>query len=287
MDCARIREHLGALLDGELPVEKQAAVTAHLQSCAACASEFKQLQATIGALRSADRYTDAKAPSSLWSSIASELAGSDSRAVKPPHRILRLFRRPIAAAASLALLVGVGTLLSLWATAGLPQARAGTVDYSILLDGVANNVDASFERFLTYYHARPIEVAAAHKAAPALSFNLPPELPGSYHLDKVYRLEFGDSPGVAARYQGANGPLIIFFHRPVNKSVLGVHKEMSCHVGNQWGHRVDIGPWKLIHYTDPTTCHCLLSTLDPESEVPAVFAAVAPKFSVPVEAHAR
>jgi hypothetical protein len=41
---------------------------------------------------------------------------------------------------------------------------------------------------------------------------------------------------------------------------------------------VEVKPWRLVHFTDPTTCHCVLSTLDVEKELPAVFAAIAPGF---------
>ena len=69
---------------------------------------------------------------------------------------------------------------------------------------------------------------------------------------------------------------MLLFHRPVQKEDYGTHKDHACVVGKHRGHKVEVGQWRLVHLTDPTTCHCVLSRLDEQTELPAVMAAVAP-----------
>ncbi len=284
MDCKAIQDRLGALLDGELSAQERSSLEEHLRACSSCTAELERLQALADRLQSFGRALEATSSPPLWSAIEQGLRPPTQQAHHRRH-ILRFFRRPITAAASVAILIGCGLLAGIWLTSETPTASAATIDYSVLLDGVTKDVAASFQRFLSYYGGQQIEPKAAARVAPGLSFALPAELPGRYRLDKVYQLQFGASPGVAAWYEGENGPLIVFFHTPVNRENVGVHKEMPCLVGNHYGQRIDIGPWKLLHFTDPTTCHCILSTLDVESELPAVFAAVAPQFTSAQEGH--
>jgi hypothetical protein len=277
MDCKTAQEWLGALLDGELSDQERLLLEKHLQACSSCDAEREQLQAMVHHLQTCDRHANVNAPTQLWSSIEKEL-DRPARELGRAERMFRLFRKPIAAAASLALVLGLGILFAAWVTESARPAQAAGVDYSILLNNLSGDVNAAFERFIQYYKAQPIDVADAQRAAPALSFSLPPELPGGYRLEQVYRLRFGTAPGVAAQYRRGDEPLMIFFHPPVDKERLGVHREQPCLVGHTHGHKVEVGAWRLVHFTDQTTCHCLLSTLNVESELPAVFAAVAPKF---------
>ncbi len=284
MDCKAIQDKIGALLDGELSVHERTSLEEHLRACSSCTAELERLQVLADRLRAFGGDFEAASSPPLWSAIEQ---GLSAPAPQTPHRrrVFQFFRRPLTAAASVAILIGGGLLAGIWLTSETPTASAATIDYSVLLDGVTNDVAASFQRFLSYYGGQQIDPKAATRVAPGLSFALPAELPGRYRLDKVYQLQFGVSPGVAAWYQGENGPLIVFFHTPVNRENVGVHKEMPCLVGNHYGHRIDIGSWKLVHFTDPTTCHCILSTLNVESELPAVFAAVAPQFTGTRDGH--
>jgi len=84
---------------------------------------------------------------------------------------------------------------------------------------------------------------------------------------------------VAAIYRRGNEPLVVLFHPPVDLTNLGVHRQSHCVVGGRFGHKVEVGPWRLIHFTDPTTCHCLLSRLDAGPELLEVMAAIAPSFT--------
>ncbi|MHC4795186.1 MAG: hypothetical protein ACYTF1_00960, partial [Planctomycetota bacterium] len=193
-------------------------------------------------------------------------------------RIFHFFRRPLALAASLVFFIGAATFIGFWLNPGT-TAEASVINYAVLLDDLAVDVNTAIQKFFDHYQAEPIEANAANSVAPDLSFAIPPELPGGYRMVQAYRLQFGPFTGIAARYLRNQEPLIVFFHPPMERTELGVHHESHCHVAGRDGHRVEAGPWRLIHFTDPTTCHCLLSKLDTESELLAVLSAVSPTFS--------
>ncbi len=98
------------------------------------------------------------------------------------------------------------------------MAEAAYVDYTVLLDGLTDRVDAAIERFLKYYDAEPTPAEDTPGAAPALSFAVPPKLPGGFDLRQAYRLKFGHAPGVAAIYDHGEEPLVVFFHPIVDNA---------------------------------------------------------------------
>jgi hypothetical protein len=158
-------------------------------------------------------------------------------------------------------------------------AIAADIDFAMLLDGLATDVDDAVLTFLRHHHAEPIAAEAARDAAPQLRFAVPPDLAGGFRLEEVYAFPLGREKGIAARYRRERLPLVVFFHRPATRDHLGVHSETPCYVEGRRGESVEVGPWRLVHFTDPTTCHCVLSTLDLKSELPKVMAAIAPDFA--------
>jgi hypothetical protein len=279
MNCQTAREQIGPYLDGELAPADARALEAHLAECPACQSEHDAESALIQRMTDSPGEPDVHAPAELWPAIEQRLGQPAS--VRPPSIVLTHFRRPVAIAASLALIIGAGIFLAVSLGPGGGPVQAMAIDYSLLMDGITKDVEAAIERFITHYHGEPIDADDAPSRVPSLGFRIPPELPGGYRRERVYRLRFGDVPGVAARYVRDGEPMIIFFHPPAPNTQLGVHRESPCHVGQHRGHQIEAGPWRLVHYTDPTTCHCVLSTLDPEAGLPAVFAEIAPGFAGP------
>jgi hypothetical protein len=274
MVCSSTRDKLGAYVDGELAAGEAEAVRAHLRACPACATELARLKMLLGQLAAADVPADrVQPPADLWARIEGRLARSTGQ-----RALTRYWRRPLTAAASLAVLLGLTTLTAVWVNQSAQPAAAAVVDYSLLLDGVAADVDGAVERFFQHYHAAALDAGTVAAVVPRLSFSLPDELPGGFKREGVYRLRFGKVDGVAARYRRGNEPLVVFFHPPLDKTQMGVHRQSCCHVAGREGQRVEVGPWQLVHFTDPSTCHCLLSKLD-EAGQSAVFAAVAPSFS--------
>jgi hypothetical protein len=274
MNCETAQQQLGAYLDGELAVDEQGRLREHIARCAGCAAELKDLRELVERV---PRTAEVKAPAGLWDSIEQRL---DSRPRGRLGRVLAPWlRRPFAAAASIALLIGAGVLAGAWLTSGTETAKAIDINFNLLIEGLNTNADAAVASFLQYYHAEPITAEDAHAVAPHMSFAIPPELPGGFRLERVYRLRLGSNVAIAACYRRGQEPLDVFFHPPVDQKHLGVHTESHCLVGGHHAHSVEVGPWRLLHFTEPTTCHCVLSRLDMQKELPAVMAAVAPGFA--------
>ena len=270
MTCDGIRERLGAYLDGEVSSEEGARVREHLGACTACSAELEDLRLLANGLVAGGR---AAVPQELWPSIENRL----DRNAAGFGSVRRLwarspFARRFAAAALFALAVGaIGFGLFPWDRA----ASATEIDFSVLLDGLSFDVDAAFTQFVEQHSGEESSIEQAMQFASALNFAIPPELPGGFRLKAVFILRIGAQPGVATRYDREGEFLAAIFHPPVRKEDFGSHKDYECVVGQHRGHAVSVGQWTMVHVTDPTTCHCVLSRLN-QSELPPILRAVAP-----------
>ena len=271
MICEDIKQHLGAFFDDEVSPVLRAEIEAHIAVCPGCASELNTIADLAAQLKD---ESSPSAPNSLWSAIESRLEARPPMRHAHPNAV-RLRRYALAACLLLAIILGSRALFRHGDVEGV--ASAATVDFRVLLDGLSSDPVAAFERFLAQYHARPIDPGDARKLAAHLDFEIPQELPGEFRFEKSYALEFGGEIGIAARYSRGNEFLGAIFHRPVQREEFGTHKDYECVVGKHRGHAVAVGEWKLVHLTDLTTCHCVLSRLDEETELPAVLSAVAPR----------
>src|SRR5688572_24994217 len=99
MKCEQ-SEQIGIYLDGELSASESQDLERHLLECSACREEMGRVRALIAnfAVASANPI---QAPAHLWSRIETQLREPKR---KPTPRLIRIFKRPIAAAASLAIL---------------------------------------------------------------------------------------------------------------------------------------------------------------------------------------
>jgi len=272
MNCLSARESLGAYLDGELPVEARATIESHLAECPTCASELEFMRSFTASL---SESTAVQVPTQLWDEIERRLDGPVQREFTLRNRFLGV--RRYALAASVLIAVGLGTWALFSLGSGASVARASTVDFSALLDALPKDSVAAFEEFLNRYNARPVLASEAKSSAPQLDFEIPAMLPGGFRLERAYTLRFGDETGAAARYSRNGEFLGAIFHRPVHREEFGTHKDYECVIGQHRGHAVAVGDWKLVHVTDASTCHCVLSKLDDRSELPEVLKAVAPR----------
>ncbi len=272
MDCEKAIEQLGFLLDGELPVDERQVIESHLGTCDSCRAEFESLSAA--ALQVAE-VGEVPAPDALWPAIERGLAREPQSRPASVHSMW-IRRRPLALAASIALAIGLSAIGLTWKGS---SARAATVDFSILLDALPHDARAAFTKFLEHYDARESSLVEARRHAPKLNYDVPDVLPGGFVRKSLHTFRFGKVPGVAATYDRGGEFLAVVFHRPVSKEHYGPRREYPCMIGRHKGHKVGVGEWKLVHLTDPTTCHCLLSKLDEETELPAVMAAIAPEVS--------
>ena len=272
MNCEEIREQLGPYLDGELPADRRLTVGQHLASCAACRRELEDIRVLATKLAS---LADVSVPETLWPAVQHELDAQQD--ALPPTRArwsVALGRIPTALAASIALAIGLG-MFTLFERDSRVQAA---VDYGVLLDALPLNPHKAFRKFLVLYDAKLSTPQNAKRHAPKLNFEVPEELPGGFVIQDVYVLRFGQHAGVAAAYARGDEFLGTIFHRPVGAEDFGTHRDYPCVIGKHRGHKVEVGEWKLIHVTDPTTCHCVLTRLsDSSRELPLVLAAVAPE----------
>jgi len=261
-----MKDWLGPYLDDEVAADARRAVDAHLAGCAACSAELDSLRSIANAV---SQPTQVTVPPTLWNAIERRLneAGPRRRLVLP--RFVRAF----AAAAAVVLAVGVGLFSIPW---GASTAQAATVNFGTLLDGVRFNPAQALSAFLSEHQAREVSPERAKRHGRELNFALPETLPGGFRLDSTYALRFGRYPGVAARYDRNGEMLAVIFHRPVLQEEFGTHEDRECVVGLHRGHAVEVGEWSLVHVTDPTTCHCILSKLDMKTELPAIMEAIAP-----------
>ncbi len=281
MDCRETSERLDAYLDAELPAVEDEAVRSHLDECPACRDELVSLELLAGRLDEYAVATQVVAPDRLWTSIEHRLAASTAK--PPTGRMLRLFRRPLAMAASLLLLIGGGVLVSVVLDRGVPSAQAADIDYSLLMNGITGDVHGAINRFLKHYAAEPVSVARTRELTPDLSFNLPAELPGGYRFVQAYRVQFGHSRGIAANYDRAGEPVFLIFHSTKDNTRNG--SSMTCMVGGLCGSQMEVPPWRLLHMMDDTTCHCVLTTMEPGKMLESLVHAVAPNLAPPASHH--
>lgn len=273
--CEQVERRLGRYVDRELSAVERGEVEAHLAHCSICQSELESLRELVDGIASRDSVT---VPDSLWGRIERGLDQSTS--VATPIRSLRHHRRwgaPWAIAAGLFLAVGLG----IFGVASLEtSAHASTIDFGVLLDALPLDAQKAFRKFLVLYDAKPTTPVAAKRIARGLNFDTPLVLPGGFRLSSVYELRIAGTTGIAASYDRDGELLAVVFHPPMKHEKFGSHNNYPCVIGEHCGHKVQVGEWKLVHLTDATTCHCLLSRLDEQQEMPAVMAAIAPRLSV-------
>lgn len=273
MPCDEVREWLGPYLDGELAADQGARVREHVTACAACRAELDDFRTLAASLAPHGAPT---VPQGLWSSIEKRL-DTEKTTVKPQQRPWHRFPIGVrfATAAAIALLLG-GIWFGLFSLQR--SASASEVDFSVLLDTLPFDVDAAFERFVKQHKGQRSTPEHAKRLASSLNFAVPAELHGGFLLKDVFVLRIGSQRGVAARYDRQGEFLAAIFHPPVRKEEFGSHRDYECVVGQHRGHAVSVDGWTMVHVTDPTTCHCVLSRLD-QSHLPPILKAVAPELT--------
>ncbi len=270
MTCDEVRRQLGALIDGELSPDLRLDIEPHLAGCEACAAELDELRGLASGLA---LPSVAGVPSELWASIERGLDGERTELLRRSPGVRRMARLPWALAAVVTLAVGLG-LVGLLRNDS--SARASSIDFTLLLDALPHDAKQAFTKFVSHYDAKEASPEDAKLFAPDLNFEVPEELPGGFRRGSVYVLHFGELAGVAATYDRDGEFLGVVFHRPVHTGHCKPHKDYPCVAGHQEGHKVSVGQWRLVHLMDPTTCHCVLSRLNEQTELPPIMSAVAP-----------
>jgi hypothetical protein len=156
------------------------------------------------------------------------------------------------------------------------QVQAAGVDFGSLLDEMNGDARAAFRAFLSRNGAEEASLPWLREYARGMSFAVPRALSGGFRLEAAYAMRLGGKPAAAASYDRRGELLAVIFHPPVLHEHFGTHKDHECVVGQHRGHKVPVGEWSLVHITDATTCHCVLSRLDETTELPRVLAEIAP-----------
>ncbi len=274
MKCPEVCPLLGPFLDEELPLTQRHEIQRHLEACPDCRAEYRSLADLAVQLKG-----QVSAPPQLWAAI-------EARLPVRSQRMFRLSRRAVAIAAVLVAAVGIGLFAWSW---GLPPgaspARAASVDFGDLLAGLPQDARLAFDRFLDMYGARIATEDEARRHGAALNFAIPALLTGGFQRQAIYVLNFGPKPGVAVRYDRDGEFLAMIFHPPVLEEDYGTHEDRECVIGKHRGHAVEVGEWALVHVTDATTCHCILSRLDPMTELAPIVVEVVPNVGALQSAH--
>lgn len=271
MTCKEIQRQLGSFVDGELDSESHKTITAHVEGCELCRKELDAIQSLATHLAAP---SPAEVPENLWTAIEERL-NAEKHSGKPSIAPQKS-RIPFRAAAMIALAVGVGSLVLIWADKSVNKAEASPINFGIILDTLPVDAEVAFRKFLELYEAKEIHPREAKRLAPKLNFGMPEDLPGGFRRKSTFALNFGGSPGIVARYERQGEFLVAIFHATVFEEDYGTHRDYPCVVGKHRGQKVEVGAWSLVHVTDPTTCHCVLSRLDESTELPDVLSAVAP-----------
>lgn len=272
MSCDDIRKLMGAYFDRELEPELPEALTAHVFACQYCRKELEAIRSLTADLAAPSII--APPTEELWRAIETRLDGE--KLPREKDSVHWLNRMPFRAAALIALAVGIGALIMIWADKSVSKAEASPINFGVILDTLPTDAEGAFREFLGLYDAREVSPAEAKRSAPNLNFGLPEELSGGFRLHATFAMKFGESPGIVARYERQGEFLVAIFHATVFEEDYGTHKDYPCVVGKHRGQRIKVGDWSLVHVTDSTTCHCVLSRLDEATELPDVLSAVAP-----------
>lgn len=281
MNCTRIANLIGPYIDEELSAALRHEVDMHVGQCPRC---WEEVTALTELARDLAAPRAESVPEGLWAAIENRLPPS-SFATSRPKVLVPFWRIPATLAASILLLVGVVSVVFDQFDKHGGSAQAASIDFGILLDALRFNPSEAFEKFLARYDARPMEPIDIKKYAARLNFDMPQTLPGGFQLQSAYALRFGDGPGAAGTYARQGDFLAVIFHPPVKKEDFGTHRDYSCVIGEHRGHKVEVDGWRLVHLTDATTCHCVLSKLDEQTELPAILTAVAPGSASANEGH--
>ena len=268
MRCDQIHELLGPFIDDEVSSEERRAVVQHVQACRTCAVELNSIRNVAERLST---LGSPAVPGAIWSAIATNLGYSQRT-----RRDWSIYLRPAVSLAACILLL-VGGYLFFYADYGSQRATASTVNFAVMLDGMSVDPESAFQKFVDSYDGRAVSATEAKLHTPKLDFEIPAALPGGFVLKQAFAMRIGEANAAAAKYVRQGELLCAIFHPPVHPEDYGTHKDYPCVVGEHRGHRVDAGEWHLVHVTDETTCHCVLSKLDEGSELPEVLKAVAPR----------
>ncbi|MGE5147999.1 MAG: anti-sigma factor family protein, partial [Candidatus Eiseniibacteriota bacterium] len=111
-DNGHVRHLIDAYMDGELGLERNLEVEAHLAGCALCRAEHEARRAVSAAVKDGAPYH--RAPDGLRQAVMAGIGAEPAAAPARPMRRPTTWTRPLALAASLLVAIGLGAGVATW-----------------------------------------------------------------------------------------------------------------------------------------------------------------------------
>ncbi|MCC7290736.1 MAG: zf-HC2 domain-containing protein [Phycisphaerales bacterium] len=283
MNCQETTEHLAALIDGELEAPTLRDVEAHLAGCAACRGDLDSTRALVSAI--ADPAAVA-APPQVWTVIRNRLdheSGGGFNAarwnevpgVEHPHPQVessRGFTRRqwgvFAAAAGLVFMLGVGAFLM------RGEAQAAGIDFRPILEQADGDIEAGIAALIAAHGGRAITLEEAQRLM-TVRIHPPAKLPAEMTLKGMYLLKMGEKHrSLAFHLAGPRGHLLLLQCPAGVRRDYGNQECLPCKLGAGSDHALRVGALRLMHRDSANVCMCIVSTLDEQSDLPAVLDAI-------------
>jgi anti-sigma factor RsiW len=190
-----VRHLIDAYLDGELGLERNLEVEAHLAACPLCRADHEARRAVSAAVKAHAPYY--AAPAGLRRSVMDGVGAAPAAAPRPARRP-NAWLRPLALAASLLVAVGLGAGVATW------RLQPGDGDL------VAQEVESSYVRSLLVKD-RLIDVASSdeHTVKPWLNRQLDFSPPVHDFTEQGFALIGGRLDYIAGR----NVAVLVYRHR--------------------------------------------------------------------------
>lgn len=283
MNCQETTEHLGALLDVELDAATRRDVEAHLEGCAACRRELEDVRALASAMAPGER---SGAPHDLWNVIRGRLdqargapmgasrLGMADFASGPRNRasVTRGFTRRqwgvFAAAAGLVFMLGVSAFLM------RGEAQAAGIDFRPILEQADGDIEAGIAALIAAHGGRAITLDEAQRLM-TVRIHPPAKLPAEMTLKGMYLLKMGEKHrSLAFHLSGPRGHLLLLQCPAGVRRDYGNQECLPCKLGAGSDHALRVGALRLMHRDSANVCMCIVSTLDEQSDLPAVLDAI-------------
>jgi hypothetical protein len=211
MKCSEVRDHLSAYFDRELPIQRQSAVGAHLETCPDCNAGLLRLRRLSGLAKELPDPT----PGDMWSAIERQLT---ERKISPaeqeviPIRYGRFAWRWAANIAAVAAALVIAAYL-LSDRSGRPSAQPEmAVNLAQYVDEFRIDPERAQNALFKRYVGKPVQPESVFKLV-HYKPSAPAELPGGLVRTAMYEVEMPCCKCIQCVYRRSDGgSLAVFEH---------------------------------------------------------------------------
>ncbi len=233
MNCSETQAQLSAYLDHQVSDDAELRITAHLESCASCASVLAAYQAIsefVGA------ESDPEPPAQLWSHIEQELDAArlaQPAAVTSGPQGRRFSVRSIVVAATLLLAVGMGLISLMQNTPDHHELGEEhtelAIDFDHYLDVYAANPLQATRDLFSEYPAEEVEIEEATRRVgyrPVIANSLPV----GYSVDSINVMKMPCCTCIKTICRNDSGQSFVVFEHDAEQAVWFGDREKQQHV---------------------------------------------------------